>query len=132
MEALKRDQHTDDDESLSPLMKEVAWLESVFAQLHLPVEVFPIAECREDQPPQIGRYRIVRRLGKGAYGVVYLAFDDDLQRKVAVKTLHPNWEVAGVSLLAEARKICCLTHPGIVSVLDIGQCADGAQYVVME
>ena len=68
-------------------------------------------------PVKIGRYRIVRRLGQGGFGRVYLAHDDDLDRPVAVKV--PSPERIGrpedvEAFLVEARVLAKLDHPHIV------------------
>ncbi len=83
-------------------------------------------------PALIGRYRIIRRLGQGGFGRVYLAWDDELDRPVAVKV--PNVEaVAGPQdverYLAEARMVAKLDHPQIVPVYDVGRTDDGLCYV---
>src|SRR5947207_15466923 len=68
-------------------------------------------------PEAIGRYRIERELGAGGFGVVYLAFDPDVQRQVAIKVLHPGrlGQAEAVSRFTrEARAIGRLSHPGIV------------------
>lgn len=86
---------------------------------------------------KLGRYDIVRVLGKGAMGVVYEARDPNLDRQVAIKTIR----VQGMSSEAaseyetrfrtEARSAARLHHPNIVSVFDSGQDGDNA-YLVME
>ena len=71
----------------------------------------------------VGRYRIERLLGKGSFGVVYLARDEQLDRPVAIKltyrTLIPRAEDAE-SHLAEARTVAQLDHPNIVPIYDVG------------
>ena len=84
-------------------------------------------------PREIGRYRVIRRLGQGGFGRVYLAQDDDLDRAVAIKV--PNAErVSGPgdveAYLAEARALAKLDHPNIVPVYDVGRTNDGLCYVV--
>ncbi len=84
-------------------------------------------------PATIGRYRIVRRLGQGGFGRVYLAHDDELDRPVAIKV--PNAErIASPedieAYLAEARTVARLDHPSIVPVHDVGRTSDGLCYVV--
>ena len=64
-------------------------------------------------------------LGEGGFGRVYLVFDEQLERKVAVKVPHrqlvPGPEAAE-SYLAEARAAARLDHPNIVPVYDVGSC----------
>jgi len=84
-------------------------------------------------PPQLGRYRVTALLGAGAFGVVYKAHDDDLERDVAIKVPHRRRiATAGdvEAFLAEARMLATLDHPGIVPVHDVGRTADGLCYVV--
>ena len=81
----------------------------------------------------IGRYRICRLLGEGAFGRVYQAQDDELARSVAIKVPHAHRigdpeEVN--AYLAEARIVASLDHPGIVPVFDAGRTPDGLCYVV--
>ena len=87
----------------------------------------------QGDPPAIGRYRIVRRLGQGGFGCVYLARDDDLDRHVAIKVPSPE-RVAGPDdveeYLREARALARLDHPRIVPVHDVGRTDDGLCYVV--
>jgi serine/threonine protein kinase len=83
---------------------------------------------------QLGKYRLVQRLGEGGMGVVYAAEDLDLTRKVALKILcgaatHAP-EVAQRFLL-EARAAARLNHPNVVAVYDIGQ-QDDVSYIAME
>jgi serine/threonine protein kinase len=84
-------------------------------------------------PPTVGRYRVIRRLGQGGFGRVYLAQDDDLDRPVAIKVPNPerisNPEEVE-TYLAEARTVAKLDHPNIVPVYDVGRTDDGLCYVV--
>lgn len=99
----------------------------------------------QDQPAQsastprqsYGKYRVERVLGKGAFGAVYLAQDTQLDRSVAVKvpviTASSPEEAAKTrdEFLVEARSLARLTHPGIVTVLDMA--VEGDQcYIVSE
>ncbi len=82
---------------------------------------------------QFGRYRLLRVLGQGAFGRVHLAFDEELQRQVAIKVPTPDrFHHPGDALryLAEARIVATLDHPNIVPVFDVGRTADGSVYVV--
>lgn len=82
---------------------------------------------------KIGRFDIQRELGRGAQSVVYLAFDPQLEREVAVKTMHFADNRAGQSeaLLSEARIVSRLRHPGIVPIFEAGEAA-GDPYLVFE
>src|SRR5215468_8866764 len=90
-------------------------------------------EVPQGDPAIIGRYRIVRRLGQGGFGCVYLARDDDLDRHVAIKVPSPQ-RVSGLDdaeqYLREARALAQLDHPRIVPVHDVGPTEDGLCYVV--
>jgi eukaryotic-like serine/threonine-protein kinase len=84
-------------------------------------------------PSMVGRYRVLRPLGGGGFGQVYLAHDDDLDRPVAIKV--PNRDrIAGPedvgTFLAEARNVAGLDHPNIVPVYDLGRTDDGLCYIV--
>ena len=76
---------------------------------------------------------MIRRLGQGGFGRVYLAHDDELDRPVAIKVPNPD-RVAGPedveAYLAEARALAKLDHPHIVPVYDVGRTADGLCFVV--
>ncbi len=78
----------------------------------------------------LGRYTILQRLGAGAMGVVYSAFDPDLDRKVAIKILHPRTEAVGsgeegkLRLLREAKALARLSHPNVVAIHDVGTFGD--------
>jgi serine/threonine protein kinase len=83
---------------------------------------------------QIGRFRMVRQLGRGAQGAVWLAHDPQLRRDVAIKTLtlERSREPERVrALLDEAVMVSRLSHPNIVTLFDAGQDA-GRPYLVFE
>jgi anti-anti-sigma factor len=86
-------------------------------------------------PDQIGRYQVVRRLGGGTFGDVYLAHDGVMDRQVAIK-VPSAWlvatERAKEEFLREARSTARLQHEGIVRAYDFGQEADGPCYIVYE
>ncbi|MFI2644077.1 serine/threonine-protein kinase [Streptomyces sp. NPDC018610] len=84
---------------------------------------------------RIGRYRLERRLGTGAFGTVWLARDDDLDAPVAVKVLAENWAHrldVRERFLSEARLLRKAGSPRVVQVHDIGELPDGRPYFVME
>jgi formylglycine-generating enzyme required for sulfatase activity len=80
-----------------------------------------------DTGARIGRYVIVERVGTGAMGVVYGAYDPELDRKVALKLLKPGQglkDLARARLLREAKAIARLQHPNVVAVHDVGMFED--------
>ncbi len=82
----------------------------------------------------IGRYTVIKTLGSGGFGVVYLAQDPKLARKVAIKVSRsldslPN--KLRISLVDEARAAASLDHPNIIRVFDVDQWQNRT-YVVME
>jgi serine/threonine-protein kinase len=89
-------------------------------------------------PKTIGRYRVVRQIGLGAMGEVYLALDELIHRKVAIKCMRVDRckneqkrQKAMESFLHEARIAGNLDHSHIAAVYDIGV-QDNAPYIVME
>ena len=66
----------------------------------------------------LGRYRMERRLGAGGFGVVWLAWDEKLEREVAVKVI-PQEGGAGERVEREARAAARLNHPGIVGIYEL-------------
>ncbi len=85
-------------------------------------------------PAQIGRYEIREVLGEGGFGRVYLAYDPQLQRKVALKVPRQerlSSEERVAAFLHEARSAAQLKHPGLVVVHDVQQDGDDI-YIVQE
>src|SRR6058998_4072173 len=81
-----------------------------------------------------GRYRIIRKLGAGGMANVYLAEDQELGRRVAIKILnerHANDEQFVERFRREAKNAAGLSHPNIVSIYDRGE-AEGSYYIAME
>ncbi|MCA9122280.1 MAG: protein kinase [Planctomycetaceae bacterium] len=79
--------------------------------------------------PDLGRFRPLRVLGKGAFGTVYLALDEDLNRQVAVKVPHAHIEDVE-DYLKEPRVLASLDHPSIVPVYDVVRPGNGPCQVV--
>ena len=81
-----------------------------------------------------GRYRIVRKLGAGGMADVYLAEDQELGRRVAIKILngrHANDDQFIERFRREAKNAAALNHPNIVSIYDRGE-AEDTYYIAME
>jgi serine/threonine protein kinase/formylglycine-generating enzyme required for sulfatase activity len=82
---------------------------------------------------RFGRYRIIRALGKGAMGTVYLAEDTQIERQVALKTPHFTEDPTGEQMerfFREARAAGNLRHPHICPIYDFGQ-IDGRHFITM-
>jgi tetratricopeptide (TPR) repeat protein len=87
----------------------------------------------DERPQRVGPYRIERELGRGGQGVVYLAVDDRLGRRVALKTLGASRSFASDALARlrqEARTLAALDHPGLCAVYEAAE-SDGEAYLAM-
>lgn len=89
-------------------------------------------------PKKLGRYEIIRELGKGAMGVIYEGRDPTLERRVAIKTARREvMERSGQAeeiverFVREARAAGALNHPNIVTIYDVGE-EGGTAYIAME
>jgi serine/threonine-protein kinase len=88
----------------------------------------------QEHNSRFGPYRLLRRLGQGGMGTVYLAerVDGEIQHKVAIKFLHANRAASRGRFLRERQMLARLNHPSIAHVLDAGHTDDGRPYLVME
>jgi tRNA A-37 threonylcarbamoyl transferase component Bud32 len=89
-------------------------------------------------PTEIGRYKVVGELGRGAMGVVYRGVDPALDRHVAIKVISSQQSAGALNtqemearFLREAKIAARINHPGIVTVFDAGRSGDSL-YLVME
>ena len=142
-----------------PPAQRPAWLDAACAGrpgLRQAIERLLAADAREDsfldRPPgailtsalagepeegeRLGPYRLLRPLGHGGMGTVYLAVRDDARedRQVAVKILHAGLESTALRhrFLAERQILARLDHPGIARLYTVGGTEDGRPYLVME
>ena len=90
------------------------------------------------EPTHLGRYEIVRTLGKGAMGIVYEGRDPNINRRVAIKTARLDVMAASgmademmTRFLREAQAAGALNHPNIITIYDAGE-EDGVAYIAME
>jgi eukaryotic-like serine/threonine-protein kinase len=79
----------------------------------------------------IGRYVVLDRLGQGGMGVVYRAYDPDLDRRVAIKLVRDLHDDATARLIREAQALAKVSHPNIVQVFDVGLAGDDV-FIAME
>jgi tetratricopeptide (TPR) repeat protein len=84
----------------------------------------------------ISHYRVIEKIGEGGMGVVYVAEDTVLGRRVAIKTLTikpgQNEKHFRTRFLREARAVSALSHPHIATIHDYGETQEGEPYIVME
>jgi tetratricopeptide (TPR) repeat protein/tRNA A-37 threonylcarbamoyl transferase component Bud32 len=88
--------------------------------------------AEEQCPVRLGRYVILGRLGQGGMGIVYSAFDDALDRRVAIKVIHRNLDSeTRRRAIREAQALARLTHPNVVAVHDVNLDGD-VMWIAME
>lgn len=80
---------------------------------------------------RLGRYHLIDTLGRGAMGIVYRAYDPDLDRRVAIKVVTLDGEEARARMVREAKVLAKLNHPNVVTVHEVGEDGDDL-FVVME
>ncbi|MBW2453588.1 MAG: response regulator [Deltaproteobacteria bacterium] len=101
--------------------------------------------CTEDDTPLdparsfpyrvAGRYRLVKVCAEGGMGTVYRAFDERLDRDVAVKVIKPEHfhdDAVRQRFEHEARAVARIDHPGVIAVFDSGELEDGSLFMVIE
>jgi WD40 repeat protein/tRNA A-37 threonylcarbamoyl transferase component Bud32 len=88
-------------------------------------EIWPHARPLDDElPPAIGRFRVLRELGRGGFSIVYLAYDERLEREVALKVQRPEALLSAPlreRFIREARTAARLKHPHIAAVHEVGE-----------
>ncbi len=87
------------------------------------------------EPLKLGRYSVLRRIGAGGMGVVYLGYDGELDRKVALKLLRlrsaDTHDHASARLVREARALARVDHPHVIAVHEVGS-HEGAVFLAMD
>ncbi len=104
-----------------------------------------VERCTEDETPLeparsfpyrvAGRYRLVKVCAEGGMGTVYCAFDERLDRDVAVKVIKPEHfhdDAVRQRFEHEARAVARIDHPGVINVFDSGELDDGSLFMVIE
>src|SRR5207247_2165706 len=108
----------------------------MWAAGHPNIPTGTIPPSRMPELPQIvDRFQIVRILGKGGMGTVYLARDERLERPVAVKVLHSEdlaTEERRARFMREARTAASIRHLNIATIYEVGETDEGAPFIVME
>ena len=96
-------------------------------------DVDALLDERLERGTSVDRYVVLYELGSGGMGIVYAAYDPQLDRKVALKLLHANSrsDRARTRLLREAKAIARISHPNVVTVHDVGT-YEGRVFVAME
>jgi serine/threonine-protein kinase len=106
---------------------------SIPSERSLPAGIYKLMALQTGQ--LFGNYHIVRLIGEGGFGEVYLAENPLIERRAAVKVLHPALTLdTGLvrRFLNEARAVGAIRHPNIVEVYDAGRTPEGAPYILME
>lgn len=86
------------------------------------------------EPIRVGRFSVLHKLGEGAMGLVYAAYDQELDRKVALKFLHPSRsddDQAIHRMVREAQALARVSHPHLIAVFEVGR-FEGLVYLAME
>lgn len=113
---------TDPDEAA--LLQQLRILERL-AGIHRTIQpspaVPPEEETREGPQLRWGRYRLVREIGAGSYGSVYLAHDEELDRDIAIKLLHSSLVRTDMAsrVRQEGRALARVRHPNVITVHDV-------------
>ncbi|MEO5589500.1 MAG: protein kinase [Gemmatimonadaceae bacterium] len=113
------------------------YFEQLSEELIVPALLATEIDAGDDAPPSglaLSRYEVIERIGGGGMGVVFKARDTQLGRTVALKFLprrHASNPGARAQLIAEARAASRLDHPNIGVVYEIGEAADGRQFIAM-
>jgi eukaryotic-like serine/threonine-protein kinase len=112
--------------------------ESTLGGSALPSDDARPSELPLPEGAKLGRYVVLRAIGAGAMGIVYAAYDPELDRKIALKLLRrspgddSNNAARDKRLLREAQALARLTHPHVITVHDVGTWEGGRVFLAME
>ncbi len=123
MSSIPPDDDDDNDDASDDFLRDVAR-----------VEERPPPSIARLEGTNIGRFKVVSEIGRGGMGIVFLAEDEKLRRKVALKLLPPSFaadEERRRRFLREARAAAAVSHPNLVTVYDVGE-HEGRGYIAME
>jgi tRNA A-37 threonylcarbamoyl transferase component Bud32 len=137
---------TDTHEPRSPLTETLVFTPSVEltagqqADGAKPTAAFVNDADRDLLPPTIGGYKVLAKIGRGAMGQVYLAEDESLDRRVAIKVMHPSRATDPASrqrFIRESRATAAIEHPHVVTIHQVGEHRQvgeqvGLPYIVMQ
>ncbi len=113
-----------------PVLEHVAPTMDLATSMTAPAS--PLSIQRTQGPQRLGRYLLEKELGAGGMGVVHVAYDLVLERRVAIKVPHDDHcEDVRRRLVREARAMARVAHPNVVAVYEIGSAA-GREFVAME
>ncbi len=123
------DAHTAECEACRKLISELV-RRSLGLATGTPVPASDVIRPAVAAGTRVGRYVVKEQIGKGAMGAVYAAHDPELDRTIAIKLLHPG-EAHRERIQREARALAKLSHPNVVTALDLGE-LDGDLALAME
>ncbi len=133
--AVDTDTHSDAPTRVAVTSSNAELLSAATEQpLHAPLlDVLKVQVERGGVGARLGRYALLRVLGEGGMGVVFAAYDEELDRKVAIKLLRARDGAAPERawLRSEAKAMARLSHPNIVQIYDVGTC-DEQMFLAME
>lgn len=97
----------------------------------------PVSKAAPGEQPgdKIGRYKLLKELGEGGFGTVWLAEQSEpIQREVALKVIKPGMDSREIiaRFAAERQTLALMEHPNIAAVLDAGATEGGRPFFVME
>ncbi len=129
-----------DDDDRRPVHRPGAWVHCgvVFKPqrprgpvLSARLDARPTRTNEADLPLQIGRFFILRRLGSGGMSQVLLGYDEDLDRKLAIKLLRSRAGQYRDRMIREAQALAQLSHPNVVQIYEVGEVGESL-YIAME